>query len=83
MGNRLPLYEGITTSGLYVTSGSGVCKAGKRKGLLWKEVDDSTTDVASHFFRLTCFMSCVFWTAVLAFLSTTGKRIMKLQSRFL
>lgn len=53
-------------SGLYATSGSGVCKAGKRKGLLWKEVDDGTTDVASHFFCVKCFLCCVLWAAVLS-----------------
>lgn len=51
---------------MYATSGSGVCKAGKRKGLLWKEVDDGTTDVASHFFCVKCFLCCVLWAAVLS-----------------
>lgn len=72
--------SGRKTSGLYATSGSGVCKAGKRKGLLWKEVDDGTTDVATHFSNVKCFLSCVLWTAVLAFLLTKG--IMELQSIF-
>lgn len=44
MGNLLLPEEGIT-SGLYATSRSGVCKAGKRKRLLWKEVDDVTTEM--------------------------------------
>lgn len=37
----LSLEKGIATSGLYATSGAGVCMAGKREGLLWKEVDDA------------------------------------------
>lgn len=46
-GNLLLLPEG-KTSGLYATSGSGVITAGKRKGLLWKEVDDVTTEMSPH-----------------------------------
>lgn len=42
-GNVLLLQVGI--SGLYATSGFGVIVAGKRKGLLWKEVDDVTAEV--------------------------------------
>ncbi len=47
MGNLLLPPEGIT-SGLYTTSGCGVCKAGKRKGLLWKEVDDVLAAMLPH-----------------------------------
>lgn len=62
-------------------SGSGLCKAGKREGLLWKEVDDNKTDVASHLFFVECFKSCILWTAVLAFLGEKKeKQIMELQS---
>lgn len=40
--------EGVTSSGLYATSGSSVCKAGKREELLWSEVDDGTTEMLPH-----------------------------------
>lgn len=46
--------------GLYATSGSGVCKAGKRKGLLCKEMDDGTTEMLPHISCVKCLMSCIF-----------------------
>ena len=58
------IHKGIT-SGLYATPGSGVCKAGKRKGL-WKEVDNSTTEMLPHissvlkmFYVLRCLDSSI------------------------
>lgn len=53
-GNVLLLQEGI--SGLYATSGFGVIVAGKRKGLLWKEVDDVTAEVLAA-------LSVFIWTS--------------------
>lgn len=45
---NLQFQEGISMCGLYATSSSGVYKAGKRKGLLWKEVDDGTAKMLPH-----------------------------------
>lgn len=67
---NLQLPDEEITSGLYATSGSGVCKAGKRERLLWKEADDDATEMLPHFLCVKCFMSGIFWTAVLAFIST-------------
>lgn len=68
-------------SGLYATSGSGVFKAGKRKGLLWKEVDDGTAEMSPHISSvLNVLCPVFFWTAVFAFLVIKGRRIMELQS---
>lgn len=71
---NLQLEEGMSMCGLYATSGSGVYKAGKRKGLLWKEIDDGTADMWPHISSVFNVLRLVFfWTAVLAFLLTKGK----------
>lgn len=59
-GNQMLLPERITTSGLYATSGSGFYEAGKRKGLLWKEVDDDSTEMLPHISSVLNVMPCVF-----------------------
>lgn len=83
MANVLLLQDGITTSGLYCTSSSGVCEAGKRKGLLWEDVAESQkTDVFSRFLRVKCFISCVFLDSCMGLVLDQWKKIMELQSRF-
>lgn len=62
-GNLQLLQEGLT-SGLYAASGSG---SRVRERDFWKEVDDGTPEMLPHFFCVKCFLSCAFWTAVLAF----------------
>lgn len=81
-GNLLPLPKGMT-SGLYATSGSGVCKAGKRKGLLWKEVDDVTAEMLPHISSVLMFLVlCCLGQHLLAY-NSTKETIMKQRSRFL
>lgn len=68
VGDQLQPERGIT-SGLYATSGSGVCKAGKRKGLLWKEVDDVITEMLPHIssvLNVSCLVFCgqQYWLAL-------------------
>lgn len=69
-GNLLLLPKG-NASGLYATSGPGVCTAGKRKGLLWKEVDDVTAEMLPHISSVLMFLVlCCFGQHLLASNST-------------
>lgn len=82
------LQEGLK-SGLYTT-----CKAGKRKGLFWKEVDDRTTEMLPQVFVCcwvlfcffpppTCFTSCGFISyQYLAFSCAKGKKNYGVESGF-
>lgn len=64
---NLQLPDEEITSGLYATSGSGVCKAGKRERLLWKEADDDATEMLPHFLCVKCFMSGIFLDSSIGF----------------